>query len=250
MQPDPTSLLDSAGIDTPVIGFYDLSDPQPFEPFARPRRCIFSAWESWRAGESVHITRGSCSCMGGGYWIGGAMPAWALKAAGAEQPPLEAFTSRLNQREGFKDSDEVLLREFEHRKPYTIRNGHVVIGPLRADQYRHLRTVTFYLNPDQLSLFVNAAEYHNASPASAITVPFGAGCGQLAAVLGDLDTDVPRAAIGATDVAMRQHLPPELLAFTVNKPMFEQLCALDERSVLHKPFWRQLQRARRDQHES
>ena len=27
---------------------------------------------------------------------------------------------------------------------------------------------------------------------------------------------------------MRQYLPPEILAFTVNKPMFEQLCNLDE----------------------
>jgi hypothetical protein len=245
MQPDPAPLLDSAGIDTPVIGFYDLADPTPFEPFARPGRCIFSAWERWRAGESVLISSGSCSCMGGGYWIGGTMPAWAVKAAGGEQPPLAAFASRLNQREGFKDSDEIMLREFEHREPYIIRNGQVVIGPLRADQYQHLMTVTFYLNPDQLSLLVIAAEYHNAAPTSAITVPFGSGCGQLAAVLGDLDSEVPRAAIGATDVAMREHLPPDLLAFTVNKPMFEQLCALDRRSVLHKPFWTRLQRARR-----
>jgi hypothetical protein len=250
MQPDPAPLLDSAGIDTPVIGFYDLADPTPFEPFARPGRCIFSAWERWRAGESVLISSGSCSCMGGGYWIGGTMPAWAVKAAGGEQPPLAAFASRLNQREGFKDSDEIMLREFEHREPYIIRNGQVVIGPLRADQYQHLRTVTFYLNPDQLSLLVIAAEYHNAAPTSAITVPFGSGCGQLAAVLGDLDSEVPRAAIGATDVAMREHLPPDLLAFTVNKPMFEQLCALDRRSVLHKPFWTRLQRTRRGLPES
>jgi hypothetical protein len=188
--------------------------------------------------------------MGGGYWIGGTMPAWVQKVAEGEQPPLAAFASRLNQREGFEDSDEIMLREFEHRKPYTIRNSHVVIGPPRAERYQHLRTVTFYLNPDQLSLLVIAAEYHNAAPASAITVPFGSGCGQLAAVLGDPDSEEPRAAIGATDVAMREHLPPDLLAFTVNKPMFEQLCALDRRSVLHKPFWTRLQRTRRGLPES
>ena len=33
-------------------------------------------------------------------------------------------------------------------------------------------------------------------------------------------------------------------AFTVTVPMYRQLCALDEKSFLHKPFWRNLQRAR------
>lgn len=55
---------------------------------------------------------------------------------------------------------------------------------------------------------------------------------------------MPQAIIGATDIAMRQHLPPDILAFTVTKPMFEQLCALDTRSFLHKPFWRNLRKAR------
>jgi hypothetical protein len=35
-----------------------------------------------------------------------------------------------------------------------------------------------------------------------------------------------------------------ILAFTVTKPMFEQLCALDERSFLFKPFLKNLRKAR------
>jgi hypothetical protein len=57
--------------------------------------------------------------------------------------------------------------------------------------------------------------------------------------------DRPQAIIGATDIAMRQYLPPDLLAFTVTRPMFERLCWLDERSFLHKPFLEQLRQARR-----
>ncbi len=30
----------------------------------------------------------------------------------------------------------------------------------------------------------------------------------------------------------------------MTKPMFEQLCALDERSFLYKPFWKNLREAR------
>jgi len=74
------------------------------------------------------------------------------------------------------------------------------------------------------------------------------GCGQMAALLGDLDTDVPKAAIGATDVAMREHLPPDKLAFTVNKSMYEQLCGLGESSFLFKNFWGRLQKKRNLKH--
>jgi hypothetical protein len=37
-----------------------------------------------------------------------------------------------------------------------------VIGPLREEQSDYLRTVTFFVNPDQLSLLMAGAEYHNA----------------------------------------------------------------------------------------
>ena len=58
------------------------------------------------------------------------------------------------------------------------------------------------------------------------------------------DMNIPQAMIGATDIAMRQYLPPDILAFTVTRPMFKQLCELDERSFLYKPFWRNLREAR------
>ena len=136
----------------------------------------------------------------------------------------------------------------ENLKPYIITNRHVVIGPLKPGHYDCLKTVTFYVTPDQLSLLIHGAEYNNASiDNNPILTAFGSGCGQMAALLGDLDTDVPKAAIGATDMAMRQHLPPDILAFTVNKPMYKQLCELDENSFLHKHFWPRLRKSREEQ---
>ena len=64
---------------------------------------------------------------------------------------------------------------------------------------------------------------------------FGSGCRQIAALLGDLNSDIPKAVIGATDMAMREHLPADILAFTVNKPMYEQLWDYDEDDFMHKP---------------
>jgi len=234
MKPDPTKLLEIAGIETPLIGFYDVSDPKPFEPFAKPKRCYFASYENWLKGESVCISKNESSCRGGGYWVGG-----------VEFTSREDFAMVLNQREGFKSSDELMCQWLENQKPYMIENGYVVIGPLKDDQYEHLKTVTFYVNPDQLSLLLLGTEYNNASIKNNPTITaFGSGCGQMAALFGDFNTETPKAVIGATDIAMRVYLPPDILAFTVNKPMYKQLCELDENSFLYKHFWKKLGKAR------
>ena len=235
MAPNPGELLDIAGITTPLIGFYDVPDLVPFEPFSKPERCFFSCYKDWVQGYSTIVTAGESSCRGGGYWVGG-----------VEFAAREDFAHTLNTREGFKSTDKLMCEWLENLKPYRIENGHVVIGPLKEEQYKYLRTITFYVNPDQLSLLIHGAEYNNASIENhSVITAFGSGCGQMAALLRDLDTEVPQAVIGATDMAMRQHLPADILAFTVNKAMYEQLCELDENSFLHKHFWIRLMKARR-----
>ena len=245
MEPDPTILIETAGIKTPLIGFYDVSDPKPFEPFTKPKRCFFSSYEQWFEGESICISKNESSCQGGGYWVGGVTPGWVVKSAGTDSTPREIFAKGLNQREGFKSSDELMCQWLENQKPYLIENGYVVIGPLKDDQYEHLKTVTFYVNPDQLSLLLLGAEYNNASTNdNPVKVAFGSGCGQMAALFRDFDADTPSAVIGATDIAMRDNFPPDILAFSVNKPMYKQLCELDENSFLYKHFWKRLRIAR------
>jgi hypothetical protein len=236
MKPDPTELLEMAGIETPLIGFYDVPDPQPFQPFARPKRCFFSCYENWLRGESICISENDATCRGGGYWVGG-----------VEYTTRDELARRLTERAGLKISPEVMRQWLDNQKPYKIQHKYVVIGPLKDEQYDFLKTVTFFVNPDQLSLLLLGTEYHSASvdvhPAFAA---FGSGCGQLAALFGNLAPDTPMALIGATDIAMRAHLPPDILALTVNKPMYGQLCELDENSFLYKPFWSRLRRAREE----
>jgi len=47
MQPNANNLLNIAGITTPLVGFYDTPDIKPFEPFAKPKHCIFSCYDNW-----------------------------------------------------------------------------------------------------------------------------------------------------------------------------------------------------------
>lgn len=236
MKPDPSKLIQRIGVEAPLIGFYDALDVSPFEPLVRVRAgessCIFSFYANWMNGETLHLTNDSFGCRGAGSCLFGVVTR-----------SLEAMVTFLVDEEGLKSSREDMRHWIERRGSYRPENVNLLVGPLRPEQYGHLKTVTFFVNPDQLAALILGASYHSGpDDPMPVVAPFGSGCSQLLPLFSDLS--VPQAIVGATDIAMRQWLPPETLAFTVTKPMFERLCQLDERSFLYKPFLQRLQRAR------
>jgi hypothetical protein len=236
MQPDPANLLKKTGIAHPLFGLYDAPDPSPFEPLVRPKEgkwaCVFMFYKSWLSGKTLHISKDNFGCGGAGHWI-----------CNVETRGREDFVKFLADEEGLKSSRELMNRWLDYRTPYKREHPHIFIGPLREGQYQFLKSVTFIVNPDQMSLLMLGANYNNApDDPPAVIAPFGSGCSQLLGLFDDLN--VSQAMIGATDIAMRQYLAPDLLAFTVTKPMFEQLCNLDKKSFLYKPFWQNLRKAR------
>jgi len=237
MQPDPSTLLRIAEIGIAPVGFYDAPDPSPFEPLVEApgpsRVCLFTNYPQWQGGKTLHMTRSHYGCRGAGYWL------W-----GQSFRSRQDFVCFLADDEGLKASHELMASWLDHNHPYQPTHQHNLIGPLRETQYEHLKTITFFVNPDQLGLLMLGAQYYSAPQDPApVVARFGSGCMQLIALFDDLD--VPQAIVGATDIAMRRHLPPDVLAFTVTKPLFEQMCALDEHSFLHKPFWSRLQKERK-----
>ena len=229
MNYSPDYLLETAGVDYPVIGLYDTSDPTLFEPLVRPapdkRACMFMFFNSWQKGETLHLTTDNHGCGGLGTYL-----------FGVQSRDRRSYIDFLYGKEGLKASGELMGAWIDDMSPYQAEHEHIVIGPLREEAYDQLKTVTFFINPDQLSLFVTAAHYfHSPADSPLVTAPFASGCGLIAAVIDDLEQ--PRAVIGATDIAMRKYLPPDVLAFTVTRPMYEELCAIGEDSFLNKPFW-------------
>jgi hypothetical protein len=234
MQPDPGTILTTLSIHEPVIGFYDAPDPEAFAPLVepgKPRECVFASYAHWREGKTLHITEAKHGCG-------------APQLLGVQTRSREQMITFLADEEGLRASHELMGLWLDGGAAFKPQHGHILIGALKADQYEYLRTVTFYVNPDQLAVLVTGASYYGRPEDPPVTAPFSSGCGQLAAVVGDLET--PRAIIGATDQAMRQHLDPSLLAFTVTKPMFELLCswADDPKSSLHNNFLKRTIKAR------
>ncbi len=236
MQPDPTHLLGKIDLDTSLIGFYDAPDPSVFAPLVEPgageRQCVFAFYNQWMRGTTLHITKEKFGCRGARYWL-----------FDVEAMSRESFVKFLADDEGLKASHDLMNQWLDYHKPYRQEHPHILIGPLKENQYEYLKTITFFVNPDQLSLLLLGAQYNHApGDPPPVIAPFGSGCMELLPLFDDLN--VPQAIIGTTDIAMRRFLPPDIMAFTVTKPLFEQLCALDERSFLYKPFWQRLRKAR------
>jgi hypothetical protein len=236
MPPYPKNLLEESGVRIPPVGLYDAPDPTRFEPLVAPSQgrwaCVFMFYDRWLKGETLHLTRGNFGCGGAGAYL-----------FGVSTRTREEYIEFLVGKEGLKAEGELMGQWLDQTRPYQPEHPHVLLGPLRDEQYDCLKTVTFFVNPDQLSLFVTGAYYHTGpSNPPVATAPFGSGCGLLAALFSGLDQ--PKAIIGGTDIAARKFLPPDILAFTVTKPMYERLCTLDERSFLGKAFWQDVKKAR------
>ena len=237
MLPDSSKLTAQMDLTLPLLGFYDAPDTGGFEPLVTPepgkQQCVFHFFKNFRRGESLVITRDNFGCGGAGNHL-----------CNVQTRSRQDFIHFLADTEGLKRTHDLTGQWIDRGKPYLQQHPFLVMGPLRQEKQEYLKTVTFFVNPDQLSILIIGANY-DASPDDPrpVIAPFGSGCMELLPLFEDLDA--PQAVIGATDIAMRQYLPRDLLAFTVTRPMFERLCALDEKSFLFKPFLKNLRKARK-----
>ncbi|MBS3819013.1 DUF169 domain-containing protein [bacterium] len=230
---NPTHLNQILNLNTPLIGFYDAPNPQPFQPLVEPHKkdCIFSFYQRWIQGETLHLTKDNFGCGGAGHWI-----------LGIKSRSKEDYIRFLGDEEGLKASPQLMEQWIDSSHPYHPQHSHILIGPLNQNQWTYLQSIMFFVDPDQLSTLMCGAQHHS-SPQDPppVIAPFGSGCMEIRPFQ---NPDIPQAAIGATDLAMRQHLPAHILAFTVTKPMFRRLCELDKRSFLYKSFFQNLKKTR------
>ena len=236
MLPNPRYLLSKLDLSAPLIGLYDAPDPEPFNPlvyFPQNRRaCLFEFYNDWINGKTLVTSAKEYGCGGCGTW-------WFNR----QTRTREEYLDFLANKEGLKASEELMATWFDAAERYQPKHGYLMVGPLKDAEYDYLKTITFYVNPDQLSVLLTGAQYFQPySGEPVVSVDFGSGCMEMLNLLEGKAG--PRAIVGATDMAMRQNLPPNILAFTVNKEMYENLCKLDEMSFLGKPFLKVLKHSR------
>jgi len=236
--PDPSRLLRELDLRTPLVGLYDAPDPEAFVPLVTPKTgsgrgpCLFAFYKRWGRGETLHLTADAYGCGGCGRSL-----------FGVQVRERDDFIDFLWRDEGLRASRELMAEWVDNAPTYHPQHANVMVGPLKPELARHLRTITFWVNADQLCVLQHGAYHHHAwGEPDPVTVPFGSGCSELVVPFRDLDR--PEAVVGGTDIAMRDGLPPGVLAFTVTLPLFAQLCALGDESFLGKGFLGRLRKAR------
>lgn len=233
MHPDSSILLYRLDITTPLLAFYDAPTIEGFEPVIESGRgtCVFDYINDWYEGKTLHLTKKNFGCPGAGRSI-----------CGVESFPAPQLVEFLVEKEGLKASKELMMEWVNNGKMFKPEHDHVLIGPLKMSKWEYVKTIAFAVNADQMSALMTGAQYFaGADDPVPVIAKFSSGCGQMVAFD---DLDVPQALIGATDTAMRENLQADQILFVVTKPMFENLCRLDEKSFLYKNFWTGLRKAR------
>ena len=184
-------------------------------------------------GKTLRLSPEHYGCGGCGTWM-----------FGRQTRSRQEYIEFLVDDEGLKARHEDMGAWIDIAPRYKPENGFLFIGPLQDDKNEYLKTVTFFVNPDQLSVLMIGAQYfHRPGMPDPVIAPFGSGCSLILSLFHDLG--IPQAIIGATDMAMRKYLPANVLAFTATAPMYDLLISIDENSFLDKPFIRELKKARK-----
>ena len=233
-------LMDRLRLTTPLIAVYDVSASDAFAPLveATGTTCCFAYYQRWLDGETLVLEKGGAGCQG------------ASRALGLEKTYPDYMAHFLTdgvgapKGEGLRATPEIAQAYLDAARPPDVSSGTVLVGPLRLDQWAAVKSVTFLVDPDRLSALMTLAGYW--SPDDVVAAPFGSGCSFLWRSLGTSGED--RAVIGATDIAMRRYLPPNILTLTVRPAHFAKMVTAPESSFLYRTWWNDLMDARAHRH--
>ncbi len=232
-------LLKHLHLTTPLIALYDTVPSPDFEPLVHPKDtdCCFAYFNGWLKGETLVVKKGGPGCPGGHRGLG---------LENTSPPFMAHFLSDgvgAPAGEGLRATAEIAQALIDSAKPVGNKSGHVLIGPLRPAKWDLVGSVTFFVTPDQLSAVATLAGYWSKDK-DVVVAPFGSGCSSLLRALGEYEDDDP-AVLGGIDVAMRKHLPDDMLTLSVSPARFAKMLTIDEINFLNKPWWNDLVRLRK-----
>lgn len=225
-------LITRLRLTTPLIGVYDAPPSDAFAPLVETEGtlCCFAYYQRWLEGETLVLSRGGAGCQG------------AYRALGLEKGYPAHMAHFLTdgvgapKGEGLKATPEIAQAFLDRARPLEVKSDYILIGPLRLEQWDALRSVTFFVDPDRLGAVMTLAGYWSSD--NVVAAPFGSGCSLLWRALTDDGQD--RAVLGATDIAMRRHLPPDILTLSVTPQRFEQMVSFPDGAFLNRTWWNDL----------
>lgn len=254
----------------PVALIWTDEKPQKAMEFAQGRwGCVMFLLAAAAKGKTAVASRENFGCDGGAVGLGfgnryrefpGGEECFCrfLSSGNAGFPKGEAVAQQMAAAgagamaqdflhgERYAKTPEVTARFLEHLPIVDIPAKYVVMKPLSAVDFTrdNVRSITFFVDPDQLSALVVLANY-DAGHNQKVTIPFAAGC-QVVGIYTyqENDREDPHAVVGLTDLSarkgVRKQLGKDVLSFSVPVALFRQMESNVEESFLQRPTWQSL----------
>ena len=157
-----------------------------------------------------------------------------------------AMAEEFLQGERYLKSPQVVAKFLAGLPIIDIPSRYVVMKPLREVDFTrdNVRSITFLVNPDQLSALVVLANYegeHNEN----VVIPFAAGCQAIGiCTYRENEQENPRAVVGLVDLSarknVRRQLGKDMMSFSVTAEMFQRMERNVEGSFLERETWKSL----------
>ena len=227
MQPDSSRLRSEIKLEYPEIGFYDAPNMKLFKPLMETHSCVFSCFEEWLKGKTLHLSKDNFGCTTCGRVLAG--------YNGVSKEKLLEF----KENSGARSSQEINNALLGSRHVYHNQHEDIFIGPLKEEAWDHLKTVTLFVDPDQLSSLMTIAYYDcQEGDPPPVVAPFGTACSHFVPAFKDINA--PQAVIGSTDMMMRRYIPSKVLSFTMTRPMYERICNRGKSSLSLGDFFQKM----------
>ena len=231
--------------------------------------CVLFLLAAATKGKTAVASRETFGCFGGGVGLGfgdqyknfpGGEECFCrfLSCGNAGTEPGQSIGQGMAASGAAAMAEDFLLGERYVKSPELVRKfvaslpvmdipaRYVVMKPLRdVDLAKdNVRSITFLVNPDQLSALVVLANYdgeHNEN----VIVPFCAGCQSIGiCTFRENEREHPRAVVGLVDLSARKNLRRQLgkdvLSLSVTPGMFRRMEENVEGSFLERETWKSL----------
>lgn len=231
--------------------------------------CVMFHVAAAAKGKTAAVSRETFGCVGGGVGLGfgdqyknfpGGEECFCrfLSSGNAGSEPGETIGRQMADSGAAARAEEFLNGERYLKDPQVVAKfvaglpiidiptRYVVMKPLRdVDLARdNVRSITFLVNPDQLSALVVLANYdreHNEN----VAIPFAAGCQVIGiCTYRENEKDNPRAVVGLVDLSarknVRRQLGKDVMSFSVTAEMFQRMEQNVKGSFLERETWKSL----------
>jgi len=231
--------------------------------------CVLFLLAAAAKGKTAVASRETFGCFGGGVGLGfgnqyknfpGGEECFCrfLSSGNAGTEPGQSIGQGMAASGAAAMAEDFLLGERYLKSPDIVRHfvaglpmtdvpcRYVAMKPLADVDAEHdqVQSITFLVNPDQLSALVVLANYdsqHNEN----VIIPFAAGCQAIGiCTFRESQRPEPRAVVGLVDLSARKNLRRQLgrdvMSFSVTPGMFQRMESNVEGSFLDRPTWKSL----------